>query len=77
MHAVTNVCMKHMYKVPYDLSVDFVIFDLGLHLEVKSRSHIFQGGVSHKWCIILSKFYEIHSHIWPFSLPYTCSMYNI
>ena len=29
VHAVTNVCMKHIYKVIYDLSVDLVIFDFG------------------------------------------------
>ena len=51
MHAVTNVCMKHICKVIYDLSVDLVIFDLGLPLKVKSRLH-FQGVVSHKWRII-------------------------
>ena len=66
------ICMKHICKVIYDLAVDFVIFDLGLPLKVKSRSQIFQGADSHKWCIIWSKFYEIHivSHIWPFSVPY-------
>ena len=50
VHAVTNVCMKHIYKVVY-LSVD-----LWLHLKVKSRSQTFQGVVSHKWYIIWSKF---------------------
>ena len=43
MHAVTNVCIKHIYKVIYDLSVDLVTFDLGLTLKVKSRSQTFQG----------------------------------
>ena len=43
VHAVTNVCIKHIYKVIYDLSVDLVTFDLGLNLMVKSRSHTFQG----------------------------------
>ena len=52
VHAVTNVCMKHIYKVIYDLSVDLVTFDIGLPLKVKSRSHTFQEVVSHKWCII-------------------------
>ena len=56
VHAVTNVCMKYIYKIIYDLSVDLVIFDLGLHLKVKLRSQTFQVVVSHKWCIILSKF---------------------
>ena len=46
VHAVTNVCMKHICKVIYDLSVDLVIFDLGLPLKVKSRSQTFQGAVS-------------------------------
>ena len=49
---VTNVCMKHIYKVTYDLSVHLVTFDRGLPLKVKSRSQTFQGAVSHKWCII-------------------------
>ena len=26
-HAVTNVCMKHIYKVIYDLSFDLVTFE--------------------------------------------------
>ena len=38
VHAVTNVCMKYICKVIYDLSVDLVSFDLGLPLKVKSRS---------------------------------------
>ena len=32
VHAVTNVCMKHIIQSQYDLSVDLVIFDLGLPL---------------------------------------------
>ena len=52
VHAVTNVCMKHIYKVIYDLSVDLVIFDLGLPSKVISRSQTFQLVVSHKWCIV-------------------------
>ena len=51
-NAVTNVCMKHIYKVIYDLSIDIVAFDLGVPLKVKSRAHTFQEVVSHKWCII-------------------------
>ena len=47
-----NVCMKRIYKVLYDISVDLVTFDLILPLKVKSRSHTFQAVVSHKWCII-------------------------
>ena len=46
---MTNVCMKHIYKVIYDLSVYLVTFDLGLPLMVKSRWHTSQGIVSHKW----------------------------
>ena len=42
----------HIYEVIYDLSVDIVTFDIGLHLKVKSRSQAFQGVVSHKWYII-------------------------
>ena len=38
VHAVANICMKHIYKVVCDVSVDLVIFDLGLPLKVKSRS---------------------------------------
>ena len=52
VHAVTNVCMKNIYKVIYDISVDLVTFDLGFHLKVKSRSETFQEVVSHKWCMI-------------------------
>ena len=43
--AVTNVCMKYIYEVIYDLSVDLVPFDYPL--KVKSRSQTFQGAVSH------------------------------
>ena len=52
VHSVTNVCMKHIYKVIYDLSVYLVTFDLGLPLTVKSMSQTFQTVVSHKWYII-------------------------
>ena len=34
--------MKHICKVIYDLSVDLVIFDLGLHLKVKSGLQTFK-----------------------------------
>ena len=47
VHAVINVCMKYIYEVIYDLSVDLVTFDLGLPLKVKSRSQTIQGAVSH------------------------------
>ena len=47
VHAVTNACMKYIYEVIYDLSVDLVTFDLGLPLKVKSRSQTIQGAVSH------------------------------
>ena len=40
---MTNVCMKYICKVIYDLSVDLVTFDLGLPLKVKSRSQIFSN----------------------------------
>ena len=72
MHAVTNDCIRHIYEVIYDLSVDLVTFDIGLTLKVKSRSQTFQGV-----CLINCASYdeslcEIHivSRIWPFSLPY-------
>ena len=39
MHAVTNVCMKHIHKVIYDLSVDLVIFDLGLTFDEIERAN--------------------------------------
>ena len=38
VHAVTNVCMKYIYKVIYDLSVDLVTFDLGLPFKVTDLS---------------------------------------
>ena len=60
-----------------NLSVDLVIFDLGLPLKVKSRLQTFKelcliNGASYDQSL-----YEIHiaSHIWPFSLPY--NMYDI
>ena len=72
MHDVTNVCIKHIYKVIYDLSVDLVTFDLGLTLKVKSRSQTFQGVCLINGASFDQSLCEIHivSHIWPFSLPY-------
>ena len=69
-----NVCIKHIYKVIYDISVDFVTFDLELPVKVKSRSPTFQTVVSHKCASYDQSLYEIHrvSHIWPFSL--TCNI---
>ena len=61
VHAVTNVCMKHIYKVIYDLSFSLPC-DLWHWITFKSQikvtyhSHTIQGVVSHKWCIIWSKF---------------------
>ena len=52
-HAMTNVCIKHIYKVIYDLSVDLVTLDLGLTLKVKSRAQTFQGV-----CLINGASYE-------------------
>ena len=54
--------MKHIYKVIYDLSVDLVIFDLGLPLIVKSRLQTFKelcliNGASYDQSL-----YEIHIH---------------
>ena len=37
VHDVTNVCMKYIYEVIYDLSVDLVTFDLGLPLYSKGQ----------------------------------------
>ena len=34
---MTNVCMNHIYKVIYDLSVDLVTFDLGIPLNQGHR----------------------------------------
>ena len=34
VHAITNVSMKDIYKVIYDLSVYIMTFDLGLPLKV-------------------------------------------
>ena len=68
MHAVINVCMKHIYKVIYDLSVDLVIFDLGLPL--KELCLINGASYDRSLCEI-----HIASHVWPFSLRY--NMYNI
>ena len=72
MHAVTNVCIKHIYEVIYDLSVDLVTFDLGLPLKVKSRSQTFQGVCLMNGASYDENLCEIHivSRIWPFSLPY-------
>ena len=69
--------MKHIYTKSYDLSVDLVIFDLGLPLEFISRSQTFQGVCLINGASFDRSLYEIHiaSHIWPFSLPY--NMYNI
>ena len=39
----------------YDISFYLVTFDLGLPLEVESRSLAFKKVVSHKWCIIWPK----------------------
>ena len=58
-------------KSYYDLSVDLVIFDLGLPLNVKSMSQTFQEVVSHNGTSYDRSLYEIHiaSHIWHFNIP--------
>ena len=38
VNAMSNVYMKDIYEVIYDLSVYLMTFDLGCHLKVKSRS---------------------------------------
>ena len=70
MHAVTNVCMKHIYKVIYDLSVDIVTFDLGL--QRSNQGHRPLRGFLIDGTSYDPSLYEIHlvSHIWPFSLPF-------
>ena len=75
VHAVTNVCMKYIYKVIYVLSVDLVTFDLGLpafkgQIKVTDLSMgctCLINGTSYDQSL-----YEIHivSNIWPFSLPF-------
>ena len=67
----------HIYKVIYDLSVDLVIFDLGLPLKVKSRLQTFKELCPINGASYDQSLYEMHiaSHIWPFSLPY--NMYDI
>ena len=52
--------MKHIYKVIYDLLVEIVIFDLGLHLKVKSRSQTFQGLSLINGASYDRSLYEIH-----------------
>ena len=66
LHAMTNVCMKHIHKSLWSFSLSL---DLERLLKVKSRSQNFQGA-----CLINGASYnqslrEIHvvSHIWPFS----------
>ena len=77
--ACCDQCLYEAHIQIYDLSVDRVIFDLGLPLKVKSRLQTFKelcliNGASYDQSL-----YEIHiaSHIilWPFSLPY--NMYDI
>ena len=40
---MSNVSMKDIYEVIYDLSVYLMKFDIGCHLKVKSRSHNFKS----------------------------------
>ena len=42
VHAMTNVSMKDIHEVIYDLSVNIMNSDLGWHLKVK-WSHNFQA----------------------------------
>ena len=80
VHAVTNVCMKYIYKVIYDLSVDLVTFDLGLPVpKVKVVGHrkvflvISQRRIvieSRDWCqnvgvININNFCIWHFGLWP------------
>ena len=40
---MSNVSMKDIYKVIYDISVYLMTFDIGCHLKVKSRSQNFKS----------------------------------
>ena len=40
---MSNVSMKDIYEVIYDLSVYLMTFDIGCHLMVKSRSQNFKS----------------------------------
>ena len=42
LNAMSNVSMKDIYKVIYDLFVYLMTFDIGCHLKVKSRSQNFK-----------------------------------
>ena len=43
VNAMSNVSMKDIYEVIYDLSVYLMTFDLGCHLNVKSMSRNFKS----------------------------------
>ena len=55
VHDMTNVSMKHVYKVIYDLSVHLMTF--------KGQINVvdLQEVISHKWCIIGQSLYETPS----------------
>ena len=67
VHAVANVCMRHIYKVIYEHSDYLVTFD---YIKRSNQGHRPFKGL----CLINGASYdqslhEIHivSHIWPFS----------
>ena len=67
MHAVTNVCLKHIYKVIYDLSIYLVTFDLENNLLWSNQGHRpFKGLFLINGASYDQSLYEIHiiSHIW-------------
>ena len=46
VHSVTNISMKDIHEVKYDLSVYIMTFDIGWPLSVKWRSHNFQAVIN-------------------------------
>ena len=54
VHAMTNVSMKDIYEVTYDISVHIITFDLGWNAKVKSRPQNINNASYD------GKFYEIH-----------------
>ena len=65
VHAVTNVCMKDIYKVIYDLSVYLVIFD---NLHRSNQGHRpFKGLCPINGASYHQSLYEIHSVIYGLS----------
>ena len=70
---MTNIYMKHIYKIIYDLSVYLVTFDLGLPLRSNQGRRPFKGLCLINGASYDQNLYDIHilSPMWPFSLPLT------